>query len=58
MGGPSGPMLLFQVAATWPKSIGPEGPPTVVLATSKRLKRLDFRLPARSLRDRSAVHGL
>ncbi|WP_425608217.1 DUF6053 domain-containing protein [Lysobacter yananisis] len=28
MGGPSGPTLLFQIAATWDKSVGPEGPPT------------------------------
>ncbi|WP_428992754.1 DUF6053 domain-containing protein [Lysobacter enzymogenes] len=28
MGGPSGPMLLFQVAAIGSESIGPEGPPT------------------------------
>ncbi|WP_394541522.1 DUF6053 domain-containing protein [Lysobacter enzymogenes] len=28
MGGPSGPMLLFQVAAIGSKSVGPEGPPT------------------------------
>ncbi|MGO4781588.1 DUF6053 domain-containing protein, partial [Lysobacter sp. 2RAB21] len=26
--GPSGPMLLFQVAVIGTKSIGPEGPPT------------------------------
>ncbi|MFD0326127.1 DUF6053 domain-containing protein [Lysobacter gummosus] len=30
MGGPSGPMLLFQVAVIGTKSIGPEGPPTKV----------------------------
>ncbi|WP_428995105.1 DUF6053 domain-containing protein [Lysobacter enzymogenes] len=29
MGGPSGPMLVDQVAAAWNKSIGPEGPPTI-----------------------------
>ncbi|WP_425608175.1 DUF6053 domain-containing protein [Lysobacter yananisis] len=28
VGGPSGPMLWFQIAATWDKGIGPEGPPT------------------------------
>ncbi|WP_428995137.1 DUF6053 domain-containing protein [Lysobacter enzymogenes] len=28
VGGPSGPMLLSRAAATWHKSIGPEGPPT------------------------------
>ncbi|WP_428995152.1 DUF6053 domain-containing protein [Lysobacter enzymogenes] len=28
MGGPSGPMLLSQVAAIRNKSLGPEGPPT------------------------------
>ncbi|WP_425479336.1 DUF6053 domain-containing protein [Lysobacter enzymogenes] len=28
VGGPSSPMLLFQIAATWPESVGPEGPPT------------------------------
>ncbi|WP_425479350.1 DUF6053 domain-containing protein [Lysobacter enzymogenes] len=28
MGGPSGPTLLFPVAALWHKSLGPEGPPT------------------------------
>ncbi|WP_425608182.1 DUF6053 domain-containing protein [Lysobacter yananisis] len=28
VGGPSGPMPLFQIAATGSKSIGPEGPPT------------------------------
>ncbi|WP_430539001.1 DUF6053 domain-containing protein [Lysobacter enzymogenes] len=28
MGGPSGPTLLFQVAAIGSKSVGPEGPPT------------------------------
>ncbi|WP_428992857.1 DUF6053 domain-containing protein [Lysobacter enzymogenes] len=28
MGGPSGPTLLFQIAATCANSIGPEGPPT------------------------------
>ncbi|WP_428992755.1 DUF6053 domain-containing protein [Lysobacter enzymogenes] len=28
MGGPSGPMLSDPMAATWNKSIGPEGPPT------------------------------
>ncbi|WP_425479296.1 DUF6053 domain-containing protein [Lysobacter enzymogenes] len=26
--GPSGPMLLSQIAAIWPEGIGPEGPPT------------------------------
>ncbi|WP_428992881.1 DUF6053 domain-containing protein [Lysobacter enzymogenes] len=28
VGGPSGLMFLFVIAATWPESIGPEGPPT------------------------------
>ncbi|WP_428992757.1 DUF6053 domain-containing protein [Lysobacter enzymogenes] len=28
MGGPSGPMPFAQIAATWDKNIGPEGPPT------------------------------
>ncbi|WP_354519015.1 DUF6053 domain-containing protein [Lysobacter enzymogenes] len=28
MGGPSGPMLVDRVAATWNKSLGPEGPAT------------------------------
>ncbi|WP_425608189.1 DUF6053 domain-containing protein [Lysobacter yananisis] len=28
MGGPSGPKLLFQIAAIGSKGIGPEGPPT------------------------------
>ncbi|WP_425606316.1 DUF6053 domain-containing protein [Lysobacter yananisis] len=28
MGGPSGPMLLCQLAATRPKSVGAEAPPT------------------------------
>jgi len=34
VGGPSGPMLLFQIAASGAKSVGPEGPPT------KNLQRL------------------
>ncbi|WP_428995534.1 DUF6053 domain-containing protein [Lysobacter enzymogenes] len=37
VGGPSGPMLLFQGEATWTKSIGLEGPPT----------RTSFRRPRR-----------
>ncbi|WP_394538249.1 DUF6053 domain-containing protein [Lysobacter enzymogenes] len=28
VGGPSGPTLLFRIAATRPKSVGPEGPAT------------------------------
>ncbi|WP_425480933.1 DUF6053 domain-containing protein [Lysobacter enzymogenes] len=28
VGGPSGPMLLSQIAASRPESLGPEGPPT------------------------------
>ncbi|WP_428995157.1 DUF6053 domain-containing protein [Lysobacter enzymogenes] len=28
VGGPSGPMLLSQIAANGPESVGPEGPPT------------------------------
>ncbi|WP_425479352.1 DUF6053 domain-containing protein [Lysobacter enzymogenes] len=28
VGGPSGPMLLSQIAADGPESVGPEGPPT------------------------------
>ncbi|WP_428995189.1 DUF6053 domain-containing protein [Lysobacter enzymogenes] len=28
VGGPSGPMLLCQIAADRPESLGPEGPPT------------------------------
>ncbi|WP_428995220.1 DUF6053 domain-containing protein [Lysobacter enzymogenes] len=33
VGGPSSPKLLFQMAATREKSIGPEGPPTTALAS-------------------------
>ncbi|WP_394540937.1 DUF6053 domain-containing protein [Lysobacter enzymogenes] len=36
MGGPSGPMLLSQVAAIWHKSIGPEGPPTRAAPCQKK----------------------
>ncbi|WP_428995509.1 DUF6053 domain-containing protein [Lysobacter enzymogenes] len=36
VGGPSGPMFLFQIAAIRPKSIGPEGPPTRALAQAHR----------------------
>ncbi|WP_354521088.1 DUF6053 domain-containing protein [Lysobacter enzymogenes] len=34
-GGPSGPMLFFQIKANWNKSIGPEGPPTRAWATAR-----------------------
>ncbi|WP_394541390.1 DUF6053 domain-containing protein [Lysobacter enzymogenes] len=51
MGRPSGPMLWFQIPATWAESIGPEGPaakaenrmPEDCLAAS-----LGFAHPARS----------
>ncbi|WP_428992777.1 DUF6053 domain-containing protein [Lysobacter enzymogenes] len=36
MGGPSGPMLLCQIAAIRPNSIGPEGPPTKAAARSDK----------------------
>ncbi|WP_394539961.1 DUF6053 domain-containing protein [Lysobacter enzymogenes] len=36
VGGPSGPMLLFQIAAIRAKSIGPEGPPTTALSSRPR----------------------
>ncbi|ALN60692.1 hypothetical protein GLE_5351 [Lysobacter enzymogenes] len=39
MGGPSGPTLLFQVAAIGSKSVGPEGPPTQPAGLAARTKK-------------------
>ncbi|WP_425481010.1 DUF6053 domain-containing protein [Lysobacter enzymogenes] len=36
VGGPSGPRLLFQIAATWAKGVGPEGPPTTARGPRNR----------------------
>ncbi|ALN58645.1 hypothetical protein GLE_3299 [Lysobacter enzymogenes] len=40
MGGLSGPMLLFQIAAIRAKSIGPEGPPTQARASGLQARVL------------------
>ncbi|WP_394537907.1 DUF6053 domain-containing protein [Lysobacter enzymogenes] len=36
MGGPSGSMLLFQIAAIGAESLGPEGPPTQAQASGRK----------------------
>ncbi|WP_428992716.1 DUF6053 domain-containing protein [Lysobacter enzymogenes] len=41
MGGPSGPMLFFQIAASRAKDIGPEGPPTTALPLRPRAQPRD-----------------
>ncbi|WP_425606317.1 DUF6053 domain-containing protein [Lysobacter yananisis] len=60
MGGPSGPMLLCQLAATRPKSVGAEAPPTKAAALPHspgccgRAFRPDALAPAR--RDPTGKH--
>ncbi|WP_394538659.1 DUF6053 domain-containing protein [Lysobacter enzymogenes] len=39
VGGPSGPMLSFQVAAISAKGIGPDGPPTVARPTLRARRK-------------------
>ncbi|WP_428992719.1 DUF6053 domain-containing protein [Lysobacter enzymogenes] len=58
MAGPSGPMLLSQVAAIRAESIGPEGPPTTAVASRGRESAITTKPSARSVIVRSRLAPL